>query len=193
MSLDCNSCHGGGGGGGMAAPLTNPIWIYGSDDDTLEAAVGRLLIERVLTVSVAESCTGGLLGNRLTNIPGSSRYFERGVIVYSNRAKEEMLGVPPSLLAAHGAVSAPVAEAMAAGICRISGSSCGIAVTGIAGPDGGTPTKPVGTVFIAAVWPSGLRVRQFRFAGGRDAVKRQSAQSALDMLRRGLLDVPAQG
>jgi PncC family amidohydrolase len=163
---------------------------YGSDDDTLEAAVGRLLIERALTVSVAESCTGGLLGNRLTNIPGSSRYFERGVIVYSNRAKEEMLGVPPSLLAAHGAVSAPVAEAMAAGICRISGSPCGIAVTGIAGPDGGTPTKPVGTVFIAAAWPSGLRVRHFRFAGGRDAVKRQSAQSALDMLRRGLLDAP---
>lgn len=166
---------------------------YGGDDDTLEAAVGRLLIERGLTVSVAESCTGGLLGNRLTNIPGSSRYFERGVIVYSNRAKEEMLGVPPSVLAAHGAVSAPVAEAMAAGICRISGSPCGIAVTGIAGPDGGTPTKPVGTVFIAAAWPGGLRARHFRFAGGRDAVKRQSAQAALDMLRRGLLEVPARG
>jgi PncC family amidohydrolase len=161
---------------------------YGSDDDTLEGTVGRLLVERALTVSVAESCTGGLVGHRLTNIPGSSRYFERGVMVYSNRAKEEMLGVPGSLLAAHGAVSAPVAEAMAAGVCRISGSPCGIAVTGIAGPDGGTPTKPVGTVFIAAMWPSGLRVRHFRFAGGRDAVKSQSAQSALDMLRRGLLE-----
>jgi nicotinamide-nucleotide amidase len=163
---------------------------YGSDDDTLEAEVGRLLVERGLTVSVAESCTGGLVGHRLTSISGSSRYFERGVIVYSNRAKEEMLGVAASLLAAHGAVSAPVAEAMATGICRISGSPCGVAVTGIAGPDGGTPTKPVGTVFIAAAWPSGLRVRHFRFAGGRDAVKWQSAQSALDMLRRGLLDLP---
>jgi nicotinamide-nucleotide amidase len=160
---------------------------YGSDDDTLESVVGRLLIERGLTVSVAESCTGGLLGHRLTNIPGSSRYFERGVMVYSNRAKEEMLGVPASLLAGHGAVSAPVAEAMVSGIRRISGSPCGIAVTGIAGPDGGTPIKPVGTVFVAAAWPSGLRVRHFRFAGGRAAVKRQSAQAALDMLRRGLL------
>jgi nicotinamide-nucleotide amidase len=160
---------------------------YGSDEDTLESVVGRLLVERSLTVSVAESCTGGLLGHRLTNIPGSSRYFERGVMVYSNRAKEEMLGVPAALLAAHGAVSAPVAEAMVAGVRRISGSACGIAVTGIAGPDGGTPTKPVGTVFAAAAWPAGLRVRHFRFAGGRDAVKQQSAQAALDMLRRGLL------
>jgi nicotinamide-nucleotide amidase len=163
---------------------------YGSDADTLESVVGRLLVEGALTVSVAESCTGGLLGHRLTNIPGSSRYFERGVMVYSNRAKEEMLGVPASLLAAHGAVSAPVAEAMVAGIRRISGSSCGIAVTGIAGPDGGTPTKPVGTVFIAAGWPGGLRVRHFQFGGGRDAVKQQSAQAALDLLRRGLLDLP---
>jgi PncC family amidohydrolase len=160
---------------------------YGSDEETLEAVVGRLLVERTLTVSVAESCTGGLLGHRLTGIPGSSRYFERGVIVYSNRAKEEMLAVPAPLLAAHGAVSAPVAEAMAAGICRISGSPCSLAVTGIAGPDGGTPTKPVGTVFIAAAWPSGMNVRHFRFPGGRDAVKWQSAQSALDLLRRALL------
>jgi len=163
---------------------------YGSDEDTLEVVIGRLLAERGLSVAVAESCTGGLLGHRLTSVAGSSRYFERGVIVYSNRAKEEMLGVPESLLVAHGAVSAPVAEAMAAGICRISGSPCGLAVTGIAGPDGGTPTKPVGTVFIAAAWPLGSRVRHFRFAGGREAVKWQSAQSALDMLRRGLLDSP---
>ena len=161
---------------------------YGSDDDTLESVVGHLLVERSLTVSVAESCTGGLVGHRLTNIAGSSRYFERGVMVYSNLAKEQMLGVPAPLLAAHGAVSAPVAEAMVAGIRRISGSDCGIAVTGIAGPGGATPTKPVGTVFIAAAWPSGLRVRHFRFAGGREAVKAQSAQAALDMLRRGLLE-----
>jgi PncC family amidohydrolase len=118
---------------------------------------------------MAESCTGGLVGHRLTNIAGSSRYVERGVVVYSNQAKEQLLGVPEEMLRAHGAVSAPVAEAMAAGICRISGSACGIAVTGIAGPDGGTPAKPVGTVFIGA------------------AVKWQSSQAALDLLRRALL------
>jgi nicotinamide-nucleotide amidase len=172
---------------------------YGRDGDALEAVVGRLLLERGLTVSVAESCTGGLIGHRLTGVSGSSRYFERGVIVYSNRAKEELLGVPEPLLRAHGAVSAPVAEAMATGICRASGSPCSLAVTGIAGPDGGTPSKPVGTVFIgcAAPGPAGapahLEVRRFRFAGGRESVKWQSAQAALDMLRRALgrLPVPA--
>lgn len=162
---------------------------YGADEDTLEGAVGRLLIERGLTVSVAESCTGGLLANRLTNIPGSSRYFERGVVVYSNRAKEELLGVPEALLRAHGAVSAPVAEAMASGICRAGHSPCGLSVTGIAGPDGGTPDKPVGTVFVAAAAPSGVAVKRFRFAGGRESIKWQSAQAALDMLRRALLGV----
>jgi nicotinamide-nucleotide amidase len=163
---------------------------WGRDEDTLEVVVGRLLLERGLTVSMAESCTGGLVGHRLTNVAGSSRYVERGVVVYSNRAKEELLGVPSDLLRVHGAVSAPVAEAMAAGICRISGSACGLAVTGIAGPDGGTPAKPVGTVFIAAAAPGGdgprIEVRRFRFPGGREAVKWQSSQAALDMLRRAL-------
>lgn len=164
---------------------------WGQDEETLEVVVGRLLLERRLTVSMAESCTGGLVGHRLTNIAGSSRYVERGVVVYSNQAKEQLLGVPEEMLRAHGAVSAPVAEAMAAGICRISGSACGIAVTGIAGPDGGTPAKPVGTVFIgvAAPGPEGPRitVRRFRFPGGREAVKWQSSQAALDLLRRALL------
>ena len=164
---------------------------WGQDEDTLEVVVGRLLLDRHLTVSMAESCTGGLVGHRLTNIAGSSRYVERGVIVYSNQAKEQLLGVPDELLRAHGAVSAPVAEAMAAGICRISGSACGIAVTGIAGPDGGTLAKPVGTVFIAAAAPGPegprIAVRRFRFPGGREAVKWQSSQAALDMLRRALL------
>lgn len=160
---------------------------YGADEDTLEGVVGRLLVERALTVSVAESCTGGLLGHRLTNVSGSSRYFERGVIVYSNRAKGELLGVPEALLRAHGAVSAEVAEAMVTGICALSHSQCGLAVTGIAGPDGGTPTKPVGTVYIGVASPGGHGVRHFRFAGGREAIKWRSAQSALDMLRRRLL------
>jgi nicotinamide-nucleotide amidase len=164
---------------------------WGHDEETLEVVLGRLLLARRLTVSMAESCTGGLVGHRLTNIAGSSRYVERGVVVYSNQAKEDLLGVPEELLRAHGAVSAPVAEAMAAGICRISGSACGIAVTGIAGPDGGTATKPVGTVFVAAAAPGGdgprIQVRRFRFPGGREAVKWQSSQAALDLLRRALL------
>ncbi len=163
---------------------------WGKDEDTLEVVVGRLLLDRRLTVSMAESCTGGLVGHRLTNIAGSSRYVERGVVVYSNQAKQELLGVSVEMLRAHGAVSAQVAEAMAAGICRTSGSACGIAVTGIAGPDGGTPAKPVGTVFIAAAAPGAdgprIQVRRFRFAGGREAVKWQSSQAALDMLRRAL-------
>ena len=159
---------------------------YGRDDDLLEAVVGRLLLERGLTVSVAESCTGGLLGNRLTNIAGSSRYIERGVIVYSNRAKEELLGVPEHLLRAHGAVSEPVARAMAEGVCRISGSPCGLAVTGIAGPDGGSADKPVGTVYIGCATPDGIEVRRCRFHGDRVSIKWQSSQTALDMLRRRL-------
>ena len=157
---------------------------YGRDGDRLEGVVGRLLVERGLTLSVAESCTGGLLAHRLTNVPGSSGYFDRGVVVYSNDAKEQLLGVPKALLRAHGAVSAPVAEAMARGICAASTSPCGLAVTGIAGPDGGTPDKPVGTVFVAAAAPAGLEVRRFRFAGSREAVKWQSSQAALDLLRR---------
>lgn len=159
---------------------------YGRDADTLEQVVGRLLLARGLTLSVAESCTGGLLGHRLTNVSGSSAYFERGVVVYSNRAKQELLGVPEHVLRAHGAVSAPCAEAMARGICERSGSPCGLAVTGIAGPDGGTPQKPVGTVFFGVAVEGKVESRRFRFAGDRVSVKRQSAQTALDLLRRSL-------
>jgi nicotinamide-nucleotide amidase len=159
---------------------------YGADGESLEETVGALLRAQGLAVSTAESCTGGLVAHRLTNVPGSSRYMERGVVVYSNEAKEELLGVPRDLLRAHGAVSAPVAEAMARGICRVGGTACGIAITGIAGPDGGSVEKPVGTVFIGVASPAGLEVRRFRFPGGRAAVKWQSAQAALDMLRRAL-------
>lgn len=165
---------------------------YGRDDDTLERVIGRLLVERALTLAVAESCTGGLVGHRLTNVPGSSAYFERGVVVYSNRAKHELLGVPDAMLRAHGAVSGPTAEAMARGICVASGSGCGLAVTGIAGPDGGTPTKPVGTVFIGVAVGDEVRSHRFVFPGDRAAVKWQSAQAALDLLRRSLLLRPVQ-
>jgi len=163
---------------------------YGRDDETLERVVGTLLAERKLTLAVAESCTGGLLGHRLTSVPGSSRYFERGVMVYSNRAKEEVLGVPAEVLRVHGAVSGPCAEAMAAGMRRAGGTDCALAVTGIAGPDGGTPTKPVGTVFVGVAVGGNVRAERFHFAGDRAAVKWQSAQAALDLLRRRLLAGP---
>jgi len=159
---------------------------YGQDADTLETVVGRILVERGLRLAVAESCTGGLLGHRLTSVPGSSAYFERGVLAYSNRAMEELLGVPESLLSAHGSVSAPCAEAMARGAATLAGSSCALAVTGIAGPEGGTPAKPVGTVFVGLATGEGTLARRFFFAGDRAAVKWQSTQAALDMLRRSL-------
>jgi nicotinamide-nucleotide amidase len=159
---------------------------YGRDGETLEQAVGRRLVARGFTLALAESCTGGLVGHRLTNIPGSSAFFERGMVVYSNRAKEEMLGVPAEVLRVHGAVSRPCAEAMVRGACERSGAACGLAITGIAGPDGGTPTKPVGTVFIGVAVAGTVEARQFRFSGGRSSVKWQSSQMALDMLRRRL-------
>jgi nicotinamide-nucleotide amidase len=160
--------------------------LYGRDGELLEVIVGRLLLARGLTLSVAESCTGGLVGHRLTNIAGSSAYFERGVVVYSNRAKQELLGVPDDVLRMHGAVSAACAEAMVRGICERSGSPCGVSITGIAGPDGGSAAKPVGTVFIGVAVSGEVTSRRFRFGGDRNAVKRQSAQMALDMLRRRL-------
>ncbi len=159
---------------------------YGRDGETLELVVGRMLLERRLTLAVAESCTGGLLGHRLTSVPGSSAYFERGVLAYSHRAKEELLGVPESILRAHGTVSGPCAEAMARGAATLAGAPCALAVTGIAGPDGGTPTKPVGTVFVGLAVRGETLARRFYFSGDRAAVKWQSTQAALDMLRRSL-------
>jgi nicotinamide-nucleotide amidase len=159
---------------------------YGRDGESLEQVVGRHLVARGLTLAVAESCTGGLVGHRLTGVPGSSAFFERGVVVYSNRAKQELLGVSEEILRTHGAVSQACAEAMVRGICERSGAACGLAITGIAGPDGGTPTKPVGTVFIGLAAPGLVAARHFRFAGGRAAVKWQSSDVALDMLRRHL-------
>jgi nicotinamide-nucleotide amidase len=162
--------------------------VYSFDGRPLEAVIGDLLRAKRLTVSVAESCSGGLLASRITDVPGSSDYFDRGAVCYSNRAKEEWLGVPSALMAAHGAVSEPVASSMANGIAERSGSNVGIGITGIAGPGGGTPEKPVGTVVIAVTAPSAKQVRTFQFLGGRDMVKFQSAQAAMNMLRLILLD-----
>jgi competence/damage-inducible protein CinA-like protein len=161
--------------------------VYSTDGRPLEAVVGDMLRERGMTIAVAESCSGGLLASRLTDVPGSSDYVERGVVCYSNRAKTELAGVPESLIAEHGAVSEPVAEAMATGIRQRARASVGIGITGIAGPGGGSPEKPVGTVAIAVAADDLIRVRTFQFLGGRDMVKFQSAQAAMNMLRLLLL------
>src|SRR5207248_7480041 len=134
-----------------------------ADGRPLEAVVGDLLRARGLKIAVAESCTGGLLASRLTDVPGSSAYVERGAVCYSDRSKIEWLGVPGDLIKEHGAVSEPVAGAMAAGIRRLAGVAVGVGVTGIAGPGGGTPDKPVGTVAIAVETDDDARVRTFQF------------------------------
>jgi nicotinamide-nucleotide amidase len=158
--------------------------VFAVDRETLEEIVGRLLKERQATLAVAESCTGGLVAHRMTNIPGSSEYFERGVVVYSNQAKTELLQVPGDLIAEVGAVSAPVAEKMADRVRHLSRATLGLAITGIAGPGGGSAEKPVGTVFIALSGPDGTASRRYQFWGDRNQVKMISAQTALDWVRR---------
>src|SRR5262245_7617399 len=161
--------------------------VYSVDGRTLEVVIGDLMRERQLTIAVAESCTGGLLASRLTDVPGSSAYVERGVVCYSNQSKIDMVGVPEALIRDHGAVSEPVADALAAGIRARAGTNVGIGITGIAGPDGGTPEKPVGTVCIAVLLDDEKWVRTFPFFGGRDMVKFQATQAAMNMLRLMLL------
>ena len=158
--------------------------VYSTDGRQLETVVGDLLVERGLRIGVAESCTGGLIASRLTDVPGSSRYVDQAVVVYSNEAKTQLLDVPPDLIRDNGAVSEPVGLAMAEGIKAKAHAGVGVGVTGIAGPTGGTPEKPVGTVVVAAVTDSDRRVRTFRFFGEREQVKFQASQAALDMVRR---------
>jgi nicotinamide-nucleotide amidase len=163
--------------------------VYSTDGRSLEGVVGDLLRQHSLTIAVAESCTGGLLASRLTDVPGSSDYVERGVVCYSNRSKTELVGVPAALIAEHGAVSEPVARAMAEGIRSRAGTSIGIGITGIAGPGGGTSEKPVGTVSVAVIVDDETRVRTFQFIGGRDMVKFQAAQAALNMTRLAVMKI----
>jgi nicotinamide-nucleotide amidase len=158
--------------------------VYSVDGRKLEEVVGDLLVERGWHIGVAESCTGGLIASRLTDVPGSSRYLDQTVVVYANQAKTELLGVSSDLLRIHGAVSEQVAVAMAEGIRHRARAEVGVGVTGIAGPGGGTPEKPVGMVVIAAVTAAESRVRVFRFFGEREQVKFQASQAALDMVRR---------
>jgi len=165
--------------------------VYSTDGQPLEAVVGALLREHRLTIALAESCTGGLLASRLTDIPGSSDYVERGVVCYSDRSKVELLGVPADMIREHGAVSEPVARAMAEGIRQRAAANIGVGVTGIAGPGGGSEKKPVGTVSIAVATAEETRVRTFQFVGGRDMVKFQASQSALNMTRLMVMRVQA--
>jgi len=164
-----------------------PGRIYSEDDRELHEVVAQLLKERSLTLSIAESCTGGLLAARLTEVPGASAFLERAYVTYSNRSKIELLGVEPGLIEAHGAVSEPVARAMAEGARRAGDTAIGVGITGIAGPDGATPDKPLGLVFLAIAGAAGDRVRRLQFPGGRERVRQQAAQACLEMLRRGLL------
>lgn len=161
--------------------------IFAVDDETLEGNLGVWLKQNRQTLAVAESCTGGLIGHRLTNVSGSSGYFLEGAVTYSNEAKQSRLGVDPALIEAHGAVSEQVATAMADGIRKKSGSDIGLAVTGIAGPTGGTPEKPVGLTYIAVTGTDGTRCEKFRFHQDRVRNKERAAQAALNLLRLYLL------
>ena len=163
--------------------------IYGKDDQKLEEVVGNLLKDRGLTVATAESCTGGLIASRITNISGSSDYFERGIITYSNGAKVEHLGIDEDLLIKYGAVSLEVARLMAEGVKAVSGTDIGLAVTGIMGPGGATPDKPVGLVYIGICDANVCTAKEFRFGDNRLLNKDRTSQAALEMLRRNLLGI----
>ena len=164
-------------------------YIYGTDTEELEEVLGKLLAERNLTLSIAESCTGGLIADRITNVSGSSRYFERGLVTYSNEAKIDELGVPISMIEQYGAVSREVAEAMALGIRTKSGTDIGLSTTGIAGPTGGTPEKPVGLVWIGYSDKYEATALRFNFGDQRLRFKERAAQAAMDLVRRKLLKI----
>ena len=163
-------------------------YIYAIGDTELEDTIGKLLRERKLILAVAESCTGGLIADRITNVSGSSDYFERG-ITYSNKSKIDELGVPSDLISQHGAVSRAVAEAMALGIRSTSNVDIGISTTGIAGPTGGSPEKPVGLVWIGFSDKEGTLALQFNFGSERRIVKERASQAALELLRRRILKI----
>ena len=161
--------------------------VYAEGETTLEEAVVALLRERRRTVATAESCTGGLLAGRITNVSGSSEVFATGLVTYANESKRRLLGVPPGILASVGAVSAEVAQSMAERVRDLAGADYGIGVTGIAGPGGGTAEKPVGLVYIALSTPDGVTAKKNLFTGSRADVRYRTTQAALDMLRQAIL------
>ena len=161
--------------------------LFGADDDSLESVVGALLLARGQTVATAESCTGGLLGSRITDVPGSSAWYAGGAVCYTGALKTALVGVDPALIREHGEVSEPVARALARGARERFGASWGVGITGIAGPSGGTAEKPVGTVHIAVAGPESEEHRKLFWPAPRKMVKWFSTQSALDLLRRTML------
>jgi len=164
-------------------------YVFSVNGETMEEALGGLLRDKNLSLAAAESCTGGLISHRITNVPGSSSYFLEGVVSYSNEAKEKILGVPHGLLVEHGAVSGPVVEAMARGVRNLADSGIGVAVSGIAGPGGGTPEKPVGTVFIGTDSAShGTRSEKFLFHGTREEIKLATSSRAIMTVMQILLN-----
>ena len=162
-------------------------YIYGADNDTLESVVGERLTKKRKTLALAESCTGGLVANRITNVSGSSKYFKMGVIAYSDKAKKNLLGVSGQNLKKHGAVSKEVALEMAKGVKKLANADIALGLTGIAGPKGATRKKPVGLVYIALVRDKTKTVKECRFTGNRQEIKLQSSTTALDLLRNALL------
>lgn len=165
--------------------------IYSRDGADLETSVGRLLKQRGETVAVAESCTGGLLGQRITSAPGSSAYFAGGFLTYSEAMKTSLLGVSPALLAEHSAVSEAAAAAMAAGARERTGATYALAITGYAGPDGGTDADPVGTIYVGLASPAGVEVRRLQMIPERERVRQMGATAALDFLRKRLINAAA--
>ncbi|MBS3982940.1 MAG: competence/damage-inducible protein A [Dethiobacter sp.] len=163
--------------------------VFARDEESMAGAVAGLLFKRNQTIAVAESCTGGLLAHMLTNVSGSSAYFMQGQVVYSNRSKTELLGVQPELIEKHGAVSEEVARKMAENLRRRSSCDFALAITGVAGPTGGTAEKPVGLVFIAIAKAEGISCRKFNFIGNRETIKERAVMAALNMLRLYLLDI----
>jgi nicotinamide-nucleotide amidase len=158
----------------------------------MEEAFGESLLARGWKVAVAESLTGGAVGERIVRVPGSSRYFLGAIVAYANEAKTDLLAVPENWIRDHGAVSAPVAEAMASGVRDRFGADVGIATTGIAGPDGGSEEKPVGLVFLGLTWPGGRTTVRRQFLGGRAQVIERTAILALDLMRRAAAGHPAE-
>jgi len=173
-----------------AIRATLPGRVYSEDGRELPEVVAALLVERRLSLALAESCTGGLLAARLTEVPGASAFLERAYVTYADSAKSELLGVSPAVIEESGAVSERVARAMAEGARLRARADLAVAITGIAGPDGGTPQKPVGLVFTAIEGAGIDRVRRAHFLGNRERVRFQATQAALEMLRRGLLGLP---
>jgi nicotinamide-nucleotide amidase len=177
---------------GLGKTLTTrlPTFIYGLDQDNLETIVGRMLTTRKMTLAVAESCTGGLITHRITQVPGSSNYFLSGYVLYSNESKSGALKVDADLIRRKGAVSREVALAMAENARKTAKADVGLSTTGIAGPSGGSPEKPVGLVYVGISDDQATQAFEFHFPGNRETVKSRASQAALELLRRHCLQLP---